>query len=128
MGRNETLCKFFYRGTCNRGTECEWSHDESLLASVSESTRKTRMCRYNKTGTCRNGDDCNFAHSRDELRRICKRWNPTESVQMGCFGDHLFVDCPAQQPTDVTTQTAEITTEQEQELDRETALLDERLV
>ena len=32
--KSEILCKFFKKGTCDRGDDCEWSHSKALLGTV----------------------------------------------------------------------------------------------
>ncbi|KAJ0589881.1 putative RNA helicase transcription factor C3H family [Helianthus annuus] len=58
-GVEASLCRFFIKGTCNKGTQCLFSH--SLEA-------KRPVCKFFLSlQGCRNGNSCLFLHSSDQL-------------------------------------------------------------
>ncbi|KAD3068668.1 hypothetical protein R6Q59_017306 [Mikania micrantha] len=53
------LCRYFINGTCNKGSQCQFSH--SLEA-------KQPVCKFFLSlQGCRNGNSCFFSHSSDQL-------------------------------------------------------------
>lgn len=62
-----TMCAFYLRGKCTKGSECHFAHSESELQAPPDLSH-TKLCsRLVNTGYC--GDpSCRYAHSRDELR------------------------------------------------------------
>ncbi|KAI5062983.1 hypothetical protein GOP47_0021530 [Adiantum capillus-veneris] len=54
LGDEPTLCRYFQRGACTRGTECHFAHDF---------TAKRSVCKYFMTEHgCRYGELCEFRH------------------------------------------------------------------
>eukprot|EP00929_Paragymnodinium_shiwhaense_P114817 TRINITY_DN83339_c0_g1_i1.p1 TRINITY_DN83339_c0_g1~~TRINITY_DN83339_c0_g1_i1.p1 ORF type:complete len:830 (+),score=148.64 TRINITY_DN83339_c0_g1_i1:147-2636(+) len=61
------FCKFYERGVCTRGDECQFAHTEEDLHP--QSFYRTRLCRkLVTTGRCDDIANCGYAHSREELR------------------------------------------------------------
>lgn len=68
-----SLCKFFARGACHKGSACKFAHGVSSLRAKPD-LNKTKMCvDFKNSGTCKQGKECNFAHHRDEIRRGQKK-------------------------------------------------------
>lgn len=68
-----SLCKFFARGNCHKGSACKFAHGISSLRAKPD-LNKTKMCvDFKNSGTCKQGKECNFAHHRDEIRRGQKK-------------------------------------------------------
>ena len=68
-----SLCKFFARGNCFKGSSCKFAHGLSALRAKPD-LNKTKMCStFKKMGTCNRGEECSFAHDRDEIRRGQKK-------------------------------------------------------
>ncbi|XP_065861357.1 DExH-box ATP-dependent RNA helicase DExH8 [Euphorbia lathyris] len=54
VNEEATLCVYFNKGSCNKGTQCSFSH--SLQA-------KRPICRFfSSLQGCRNGESCNYSH------------------------------------------------------------------
>jgi hypothetical protein len=50
-GKKSSTCRFYMKGQCTKGKECEFAHPPA--------------CKYFKSGSCKLGKDCKFAHIRD---------------------------------------------------------------
>ncbi|XP_062504283.1 pre-mRNA-splicing factor 38A-like isoform X2 [Corticium candelabrum] len=48
-------CKFWARGVCRKGDECEFAHEGSRH-------KKKELCKFYSTGVCVRGRDCLFLH------------------------------------------------------------------
>eukprot|EP00405_Crypthecodinium_cohnii_P048602 CAMPEP_0206606574 /NCGR_PEP_ID=MMETSP0325_2-20121206/51449_1 /ASSEMBLY_ACC=CAM_ASM_000347 /TAXON_ID=2866 /ORGANISM="Crypthecodinium cohnii, Strain Seligo" /LENGTH=233 /DNA_ID=CAMNT_0054123049 /DNA_START=71 /DNA_END=769 /DNA_ORIENTATION=- len=66
------LCKFFFRGSCDKMEKCTFAHSPSELLPK-PSFYKSQLCvDFQRHKSCPNGDDCNFAHSEEELQTPTK--------------------------------------------------------
>lgn len=74
------MCKFYPKGKCTRGEECNFAHDPSEL-KVKPDLLKTRLCRsFIKSGFCRSAADCKFAHGLHELNAMPFELNTLEAL------------------------------------------------
>ena len=62
---NSKLCKYIVTNTCQRGADCDYSHDLSIFP-----------CKYlHGTGFCEKGQACKFSHkilNNDEIQKFMK--------------------------------------------------------
>eukprot|EP00438_Fugacium_kawagutii_P017313 Skav218199 [mRNA] locus=scaffold2232:40580:54271:- [translate_table: standard] len=94
-----SLCKFFARGSCHKGSACKFAHGAAALRAKpdpeqlwgnncqpicslggptmmasGQDLNKTKMCMdFKKTGACKRGLECSYAHDREEIRRGQKK-------------------------------------------------------
>eukprot|EP00931_Biecheleriopsis_adriatica_P118449 TRINITY_DN9385_c0_g1_i2.p1 TRINITY_DN9385_c0_g1~~TRINITY_DN9385_c0_g1_i2.p1 ORF type:complete len:429 (+),score=90.46 TRINITY_DN9385_c0_g1_i2:32-1288(+) len=60
------MCKFHILGSCQRGTQCRFAHDQSELQALPDLTG-TKLCKtLVQTGQCQD-PNCTYAHSKDEM-------------------------------------------------------------
>ncbi|CAE7659666.1 unnamed protein product [Symbiodinium pilosum] len=63
------MCKFHLMGSCQRGGQCRFAHDQSELQGLPDLAR-TKICKQMiQTGRCED-PTCTYAHSREELRIV----------------------------------------------------------
>ena len=63
------MCFHHLRGTCEKGDECQFYHDEEKFRKAMPPTYKTNLCDlFMGSGMCKRGGNCAFAHGRYELR------------------------------------------------------------
>jgi len=66
--RKTKMCKFFTKGTCEKGDACKFAHNPSHLQSQPD-LYKTNLCiAFERNGACRDGSSCKYAHGMQELR------------------------------------------------------------
>ncbi|KAI3693525.1 hypothetical protein L1987_76469 [Smallanthus sonchifolius] len=58
-GLEASLCRFFVNGTCNKGSQCSFSHSLEAKRPVCKFFLSLQGCRY--------GNSCFFSHSSDQL-------------------------------------------------------------
>lgn len=65
-----TLCKFFEKGKCSRGNNCNFAHGRRRLRDKPD-LAKTKWCAaFLESGSCPLGaQECPYAHDRDEKRK-----------------------------------------------------------
>ncbi|RUS22307.1 cleavage and polyadenylation specific factor 4, 30kDa [Endogone sp. FLAS-F59071] len=51
---DEQICKFFLKGTCNKGNACQFRHNTGRDKAV--------VCKHWLRGLCKKGDQCEFLH------------------------------------------------------------------
>lgn len=73
LGRPTVLCKFFLRGSCQKGPGCTFSHDVQGMPTVPVDQKLKTPCRYFELGQCMRGPACKFAHGYEELAEISDR-------------------------------------------------------
>lgn len=61
------VCPFLLAGSCNRGAECNFAHNQTELREV-PNLKKTKLCQQFAIGKCQMGGKCSFAHGEEELR------------------------------------------------------------
>ena len=63
------MCMHHLRGSCDKGDDCQFFHDEEKFKKAIPPSYKTTLCEnYMGTGHCKRGLACSFAHGRFELR------------------------------------------------------------
>eukprot|EP00931_Biecheleriopsis_adriatica_P118448 TRINITY_DN9385_c0_g1_i1.p1 TRINITY_DN9385_c0_g1~~TRINITY_DN9385_c0_g1_i1.p1 ORF type:complete len:475 (+),score=102.39 TRINITY_DN9385_c0_g1_i1:32-1426(+) len=73
------MCKFHILGSCQRGTQCRFAHDQSELQALPDLTG-TKLCKtLVQTGQCQD-PNCTYAHSKDEFR-IVPGFSAQESLE-----------------------------------------------
>ncbi|XP_016386074.1 probable E3 ubiquitin-protein ligase makorin-2 [Sinocyclocheilus rhinocerous] len=55
MSKKEITCKYFMNGACNKGNDCEFSHDL-------QNSKSNMICTFYKKGQCTYGDRCRYDH------------------------------------------------------------------
>ncbi|CAE7823361.1 ZFP36L1 [Symbiodinium sp. CCMP2592] len=64
-----TLCKFFEKGKCSRGNNCNFAHGRRRLRDK-PNLAKTKWCAaFLESGSCFLGEECPYAHDTDEKRK-----------------------------------------------------------
>ncbi|CAE7573646.1 ZFP36L1 [Symbiodinium sp. CCMP2456] len=64
-----TLCKFFEKGKCSRGNNCNFAHGRRRLRDKPD-LAKTKWCAtFLESGSCPRGEECPYAHDTDEKRK-----------------------------------------------------------
>lgn len=64
-----TLCKFFEKGKCSRGNNCNFAHGRRRLRDKPD-LAKTKWCAtFLEGGSCPLGEECPYAHDTDEKRK-----------------------------------------------------------
>ena len=58
------MCKFWRRGTCIYGENCNFVHGEEEKQPL----YKAKLCKYFQRGHCTRGANCTFAHGVEELQ------------------------------------------------------------
>lgn len=64
--KRRPTCRFYAKGTCNRGDKCTFKHDgvkESTSISHDRKCRSTTPCKFFLRGTCLKGEECPFQHA-----------------------------------------------------------------
>ncbi|KAM0683212.1 RNA-binding component of cleavage and polyadenylation factor [Mitosporidium daphniae] len=62
--RKAEICKFFLRGTCQRGNSCPMNHGKS---------DKALLCKHWLRGLCKKGDLCEYLHEYN-LKKMPECW------------------------------------------------------
>lgn len=66
-GRTNAICYDFVKGVCQRGSECRYSHDLSLIARTARGgvshVRSGEVCYDYLRGRCTRGSSCKYSHS-----------------------------------------------------------------
>lgn len=63
------MCKFHLMGSCQRGSDCRFAHDQRELQTLPDLAR-TKICKQLlQTGLCED-HQCSYAHSREEYRVV----------------------------------------------------------
>lgn len=63
------MCKFHLIGSCQRGSDCRFAHDQRELQTLPDLAR-TKICKQLlQTGLCED-HQCSYAHSREEYRVV----------------------------------------------------------
>ncbi|KAI8771855.1 E3 ubiquitin-protein ligase makorin-1 [Biomphalaria glabrata] len=57
------VCRYFLHGSCNKGRECQFSHDKSRAVPMDT------VCRYYLYGRCSYGDKCRYDHVKKDVQR-----------------------------------------------------------
>merc|ERR1712187_924 len=55
-------CKFFKEGRCQKGSDCEFSHNSEAGMQVSAGHKKMHYCNHFASGKCFRGTSCPFTH------------------------------------------------------------------
>jgi len=63
-----SLCKFYSRGSCVRGSSCRFAHGVGNLRCIPD-LAKTKLCPFIKANGVCNRPDCSYAHSKGAIRR-----------------------------------------------------------
>ena len=56
MMTKKSLCSFWLKGKCQRGTKCRYAHGEAEIGTMAPT------CHEFENGACRRGDACKFSH------------------------------------------------------------------
>ena len=57
------LCRYYNKGQCNRGENCIFSHDTTLLLSEWTPKDQTQCKLFGIHNWCKNGEKCEFSHA-----------------------------------------------------------------
>lgn len=63
--KSEELCRYFPRGKCRNGDECDYKHDGNAV----KADRSEQPCRFFQRGTCGRGEGCDFKHDAQESNK-----------------------------------------------------------
>ena len=104
-------CRDFARGTCERGPNCRFSHDNpgppgNPPPATTNEAPSDRTCTNFIRGHCRFGTNCRFRHTRSELCRKCgtdgHQYGPNCPQYSGCYrcnGPHYASKCASACPS-----------------------------
>eukprot|EP00955_Chlamydomonas_euryale_P051387 354859-Chlamydomonas_euryale.AAC.9 len=88
-GRTNAICYDFVKGVCQRGSECRYSHDLSLIARTARGggnhLRSGEVCYDYLRGRCTRGTSCKYLHSMTFLGGC--------EYMVGSEGGYLPVGC-----------------------------------
>ncbi|KAG2386840.1 hypothetical protein C9374_001875 [Naegleria lovaniensis] len=57
MAKDQNVCKFFLKGQCRKGKDCQYKHIQRQT-----SKEKEVVCKHWLRGLCKKGDGCEFLH------------------------------------------------------------------
>eukprot|EP00930_Biecheleria_cincta_P083688 TRINITY_DN73216_c0_g1_i1.p1 TRINITY_DN73216_c0_g1~~TRINITY_DN73216_c0_g1_i1.p1 ORF type:complete len:338 (-),score=94.11 TRINITY_DN73216_c0_g1_i1:46-1059(-) len=66
VGRVREPCMFFLEGKCDRGGNCQFSHEGKPGKLPALGSRRLPICRFFASGGCSRGEDCKFSHAVQE--------------------------------------------------------------
>ncbi|KAF2365799.1 Zinc finger CCCH-type [Trinorchestia longiramus] len=58
----EALCVPFLEGTCNKGNECQYSHNMNHSMIMQPHQRKMELCKFYQMGCCAKKQKCSYMH------------------------------------------------------------------
>lgn len=63
--KSEELCRFFQKGKCIYGDECDYKHDSDTVRTG----KSEQPCSFFQKGKCKKGEECEFKHDGSESEK-----------------------------------------------------------